>query len=281
MQMSSIQQKVKRLVLATFERIFPPKNVEKFFRIIHGAQYIFDFDNPVLIVVDWEHYDIFRDKVICGKQVEVGIGHSTDLLKSDFGQKFNRVLIITCDIDQLSEKYDREVFEYFDVVAIKDNVGQDIDAYKEGVAYIAKLSQMKTSHVDPIVVLTNSSCKLKSSIRFKKMIDVCRVSDAVCGVGCGFGPRTSLVKHFHLQSYFLISKLSFFSKIFERISCGFKEKLNIIQFGEIEISIRAQELGLPLIAHVEEEVHIYSKPHKRLFSGDIRKFLHIEDINII
>ena len=178
-----------------------------------------------------------------------------------------------CQLDDFYADY----FSEFDLILLTKNLGQDIGAYKVG---IQNLSDRIQNRKVPCVLM-NTSVRLKDTERLLRLSEVSAAQGILTGIGMGFGPRNSIQKHFHLQSYFLCARFSDFVKIFDDISVPYAAKLNIIKYGEVAISRIALKKRIPLVCEVNGEIFITETEITRLRSADSRYFVDCSAINTL
>lgn len=240
-------------------------------RHINGSDF-----NGVICVTEWVGYEDVRRKRVCSHEIQVGTRDIIKSLENVSSSDYLKVLILTSDNFDCTFDLERYV-DHFHVILLTSNVGQDIGAYKCAIEY---LSNLKVP-MDKPVVLMNSSVILKSIERFVSLMKIASSANCLMGIGMGYGPRNAIIKRFHLQSYFLTTRLCNFAQIFQNIEVPYVEKLNIIKYGEVAISQESLKLGVPLVCSTNGEFFISENEDLSLFSSDVRKNIELSEVNTI
>lgn len=215
-------------------------------------------------ISEFDKYDGVRKKIICNKEISVGLDYSIEYLKNQYD--IYKVLILSTEkIDSLN--IDKKLYNFFDTIIAVNNVGLDLGSHKIGLQI---LSNLYAEFQDIPFIISNSSFKPQNSVILKNLFEISRTENVLIGNGYAYGPKYFLIKKLHLQSYFLVSNYKNFKLIFNDINLNSKNKYKIIRDGEIKISRIALKNKIPLLSYNGKVFTLFNKLEYSIFFKDSR-----------
>ena len=246
-------------------------------------------NDAIFIIHEWAGYPYVRFKTInyTGHKFVCGLKYHFERL-SQYQGKYHIKKILTIS-DYTKEYYESLKKESFyddktQVYAV-DNSAMDFSGYAHVVENI--LVEEKD---DKVVFLTNSSVEAEMVAFLDNHIELFKSQPELGLLGISYSTKiyqTLIKNNFrpHLQSFFLVSKVSVLKEMIELNGGRFpgaKEhyKLSIIRFGEVKITELIQKLGYK-VAVITEDEELHTLPdHGLFFNGYANWELPLNDYRL-